>query len=87
MELGSIDERLISKIENKACVVGIIGLGYVGPPLLNCFVQKGFPTIAFGVDDSRIAQFNPPFVLVMNSNYRSTVFIGEISDLDGTLDY
>jgi len=33
---------LIDKIDRKKAVVGVVGLGYVGLPLLLCFVEKGF---------------------------------------------
>jgi len=42
--------ELRSKIENKQAVVGVVGLGYVGLPLLLCFVEKGFHTIGLDID-------------------------------------
>ena len=46
--------ELLSKLENKSFVVGVIGLGYVGLPLLHCFVEKGFRSIGFDVDNSKV---------------------------------
>lgn len=45
---------LIDKIHNKRATVGIIGLGYVGLPLLIRFGQAGFPLIGFDVDSRKI---------------------------------
>jgi len=45
---------LRSKIEDGSAVVGVIGLGYVGLPLLAAFHRAGFPTIGFDVDQSKI---------------------------------
>ncbi|MCE9589726.1 MAG: nucleotide sugar dehydrogenase [Planctomycetes bacterium] len=45
---------LADKIENKSALVGVIGLGYVGLPLLRAFWQAGFPVIGFDIDPSKI---------------------------------
>jgi len=34
--------------------VGVIGLGYVGLPLALCFAEKGFRTIGFDIDQSKV---------------------------------
>lgn len=47
-------QEIISKIESKKCVVGVIGLGYVGLPLLQCFVEKGFSSIGFDIDVTKV---------------------------------
>ncbi len=46
--------ELLAKLENKSFVVGVIGLGYVGLPLLHCFVEKGFRSIGFDIDKSKV---------------------------------
>lgn len=43
-----------SKIENKTAIVGVIGLGYVGLPLLRAFFHAGFPVLGFDIDPSKI---------------------------------
>ena len=43
--------------ENKACV-GVIGLGYVGLPLVVEFASKGFKGIGFEVDEKKADQIN-----------------------------
>ncbi len=43
--------------ENAACI-GVIGLGYVGLPLIVEFSLKGFPTIGFEVDEKKTAAIN-----------------------------
>ena len=45
---------LKSKIENNSAVVGVIGLGYVGLPLMAAFHRAGFPVIGFDVDQKKI---------------------------------
>jgi UDP-N-acetyl-D-glucosamine dehydrogenase len=46
--------QLASKIESTRAVVGVIGLGYVGLPLLAAFHRAGFPVIGFDVDRAKI---------------------------------
>ena len=43
-------QSLIDKIERKQAVVGIVGLGYVGLPLLLTFIEKGFTAIGLDID-------------------------------------
>src|SRR3954469_14461411 len=45
---------LLSRIQGKQAVVGVIGLGYVGLPLLAAFHRAGFPTIGFDVDQKKV---------------------------------
>jgi UDP-N-acetyl-D-glucosamine dehydrogenase len=46
--------ELISRIEKKEAVIGVVGLGYVGLPLLLCFVEKGFASIGFDIDNRKV---------------------------------
>ncbi len=45
---------LKQKIVKKQAVVGIIGLGYVGLPLVIEFASKGFKVIGFDIDDKKV---------------------------------
>jgi UDP-N-acetyl-D-glucosamine dehydrogenase len=46
--------ELLKKIQKKEATVGIIGLGYVGLPLLIQFGKAGFPVIGFDIDSKKI---------------------------------
>jgi UDP-N-acetyl-D-glucosamine dehydrogenase len=46
--------RLAELIESKRAVVGVIGLGYVGLPLIRAFTTAGFRCIGFDVDESKV---------------------------------
>ena len=41
---------LLKKINNRSATVGVIGLGYVGLPLIIQFVKAGYKAIGFDVD-------------------------------------
>ncbi|APF19217.1 nucleotide sugar dehydrogenase [Caldithrix abyssi] len=49
---------LLQKIENKEAVIGVVGLGYVGLPLLMEFVDQGFKTIGFDIDPQKVEKLN-----------------------------
>ena len=46
--------ELVRRIELKKAVVGVIGLGYVGLPLVKAFSDSGFVTIGFDVDQAKV---------------------------------
>lgn len=51
-------ELLTSKIVSKQALVGVIGLGYVGLPLIDAFVDAGFACLGFDIDDAKTQQLN-----------------------------
>lgn len=53
-----ISDQLIQKIETDQAIVGVIGLGYVGLPLIDAFVSKGFSAIGYDVDPKKIKMLN-----------------------------
>lgn len=50
--------HLKSSMENKESIIGIIGLGYVGLPLVIRFVEEGFKVVGFDVDDKKVDMLN-----------------------------
>ncbi len=49
-------DKLLKKIRDKEAVVGIIGLGYVGLPLVREFLKAGFKVIGYDIDPEKIKQ-------------------------------
>jgi UDP-N-acetyl-D-glucosamine dehydrogenase len=49
-------KELKEKITTKQAKIGIIGLGYVGLPILVAFAKKSFSVLGFDVDERKIAQ-------------------------------
>lgn len=45
---------LVEKIQQRHATIAVIGLGYVGLPLVHTFVRAGFQTIGFDIDQSKI---------------------------------
>ena len=46
--------NLKQAIDDKTANIGIIGLGYVGLPLISAFINAGFKTMGFDVDQSKV---------------------------------
>ena len=50
--------HLKSSMENKESIIGIIGLGYVGLPLVIRFFEEGFKVVGFDVDNKKVDMLN-----------------------------
>jgi UDP-N-acetyl-D-glucosamine dehydrogenase len=50
--------QFIEKLENKTAVIGIVGLGYVGLPLMLRFAEVGFRVLGIDIDDAKNDQLN-----------------------------
>ena len=48
----------IKKIKSKKCIIGVIGLGYVGLPLCIRFAEVGFKVIGFDLDKKKVNKLN-----------------------------
>jgi len=54
-----LDPKLfIDRIASREAKIGVIGLGYVGLPLILEFCEKGFPALGFDVDPPKIEKLN-----------------------------
>jgi UDP-N-acetyl-D-glucosamine dehydrogenase len=49
-----VGEDFLKRIERQDIVVGVVGLGYVGLPLVLAFARKGFRVLGFDVDEKKI---------------------------------
>ena len=47
-------QKLLKKIETREAVIGVIGLGYVGLPLVGEFIRGGAKVMGFDVDPAKI---------------------------------
>jgi UDP-N-acetyl-D-glucosamine dehydrogenase len=53
-----VKEQIIDLIKTKRAQVGVVGLGYVGLPLLAEFAGSGFRATGFEVDENKAARIN-----------------------------
>jgi UDP-N-acetyl-D-glucosamine dehydrogenase len=52
------DKSLLKKIESHTAVVGIMGMGYVGLPLVRTFCGGGYKVIGYDVDPAKVKSLN-----------------------------
>jgi len=53
-EAGAVYAALDAAIAGKTALLGVIGLGYVGLPLVRTFIAAGYRTLGFDVDSRKI---------------------------------
>lgn len=51
-------KKTLSKIEQKTAKIGVIGLGYVGLPIVLRFCEEGYQVTGFDVDRSKVDALN-----------------------------
>ena len=66
---------LAAKLSDRSAVVGVVGMGYVGLPLLAAFHRAGFPVLGFDVDPAKVEQ------LRAGRNYLSHLGATLVSDM------
>lgn len=72
---GSNAQELLRLIRERAAIVGVIGLGYVGLPLAVAVAQAGFQTIGFDTDTAK------PFSLHSGRSYIDAVSDAELAKI------
>ncbi len=50
--------ELLQKIESRQAKVAVIGMGYVGLPLMVAFAEKGFTVVGIDIDQQKVAMLN-----------------------------
>jgi UDP-N-acetyl-D-glucosamine dehydrogenase len=48
----------LTQLQSKDAVIGVVGLGYVGLPLILAFAAKGFRCVGFDIDAAKVAAIN-----------------------------
>lgn len=71
--MSQLKDELLLKLKNKTAKLGVVGLGYVGLPLLVEKAKAGYDVIGFDVQDEKVGMVNK------GQNY-----IGDIVDEDLT---
>ena len=56
--VGSLADTLHRKLTDRTARVGVVGLGYVGLPLLIEFARGGFHAVGIDIDPRKIATIN-----------------------------
>jgi len=85
-------DKLKSRIENREVTIGVIGLGYIGLPLVIRFAEEGFKTIGFDIDDEKVKKLNAGQTYIkhinakkiktsIKSGFKATTDLSKIADV------
>lgn len=79
--------KLIDRFKNRKAYIGVIGLGYVGLPLIETFVKEGFKTIGFDVDQKKIEMLNAGASYIKHISHEKIVSMLSTGLFKATSDY
>ncbi len=73
--MSATASTLMQKIESKSATIAIVGLGYVGLPLVRAIRDSGYPVIGFDVDQRKIDALNTGarYILHLGDDFFSTL--------------
>lgn len=82
-----IKNEIEKRITDKTASVGVIGLGYVGLPLIVEFCLKGFRGIGFEVDDNKVSQINNSTSYIVDVSSENLAKCVDSGKLTATTDF
>lgn len=50
--------QLIKKLNDKTAIIGIVGLGYVGLPLMLRYIEVGYKVLGLDIDEDKVKKLN-----------------------------
>jgi UDP-N-acetyl-D-glucosamine dehydrogenase len=80
-------QRLLERISNKSATIGIIGMGYVGLPLMLRFVEAGYKVLGFDVDNNKIQKLISGQSYIKHIPSAGIALAVEAGLFDGTIDF
>ncbi|MDH3494970.1 MAG: nucleotide sugar dehydrogenase [Acidobacteriota bacterium] len=82
-----IKDNIKNLIKEKTACIGVVGLGYVGLPLIVEFVNKGFQGIGFEVDEKKAAAINSGKSYIVDVSDASVQKCNDTGRLSATTDF
>lgn len=91
-----MNSELLKKIKNKDAKIGIVGLGYVGLPLMIRYAEVGYKVIGFDIDNYKVEKLNQgqsyiehihsdEIVLAKERGFEATVDFSRISEVEAII--
>ncbi|MBI1911381.1 MAG: nucleotide sugar dehydrogenase [Deltaproteobacteria bacterium] len=86
--MSQVYRSLLNLIENKEAKIGVIGLGYVGLPIVIRFCEEGFNVIGFDKDPEKVKSLNSgvSYIKHIPSEKISNLVKGESPSFVATMD-
>lgn len=79
--------EFISRIQNRKARVGIIGLGYVGLPLLWTLHEQGFPVKGFDIDETKVGNITNGKPYIKHLGYNMMQTLADSERCSATVDF
>ncbi len=80
-------DRLIDRLENRTAVIGVIGLGYVGLPLVLSFAEAGYRVIGFDTDAVKIGKLTSGRSYIRHIDAERIAVMAAGGRFEGTSDF
>ncbi len=79
--------QLLKKIQNRTAIVAVVGVGYVGLPLVTAFGQAGFRVIALDLDSGKVQAIREKRSYIPDIESGDIAELVEAGRLTATTDY
>ncbi|MBR8826525.1 MAG: nucleotide sugar dehydrogenase [Gomphosphaeria aponina SAG 52.96 = DSM 107014] len=79
--------NLLEKLQSKNATIGIIGLGYVGLPLLLSFAESGLSVIGFDIDSEKVQMLNKGESYIKHISKDRLIHIENNQNFQATCDF
>ena len=79
--------KIVDKFKSKEAVVGVVGLGYVGLPLVLAYAKAGFHSIGFDIDESKAEALLAGRSYIKHIPGEQVAAAKESGRLDATIDF
>ncbi len=88
--------QLLARLKSREAVIGIVGLGYVGLPLMLRYIAAGFRVLGFDIDAHKVDQLNDGLSYIEHipgehiarareAGFRATLQFREVSECDALI--
>ena len=75
------------KIRQKEALVGIIGMGYVGLPLVQAFARAGLPVMGFDIDPDKVEKLNAGQSYIKHVTSETVQELVDVGHFEATCDF
>lgn len=79
--------QMMHRLERSQSLVGLIGLGYVGLPLMLAFCSSGFRTLGFDIDPDKVAVLNRGESYLKHIGDQNIAFVRGSKQFEATHDF
>jgi UDP-N-acetyl-D-glucosamine dehydrogenase len=80
-------DAIVARFAERTATIGIVGLGYVGLPLILTAAERGFRTIGFDVDRAKVDQINAGNSYIRHINADSIAGLRRAGRIEATDDF